>query len=202
MYMTKRIFGRYQGLIQVTLITIVIAMNLASGSNIKESNTSTTNHGENSAIEITLAPNEFWWGGLSVDGMKMPYDINTSIHRNLMDNRGNQSQPLLISSLGRFVWCNEPFEFSIRKGKLSVKSEFAAIQNGSAGTSVRDVFKHVKEKFFAPSGILPDSLLFTAPQYNTWIELMYNKAMFWLPASPWAWAEVPAKALAHTCILK
>ena len=28
---------------------------------------------------------------------------------------------------------------------------------------------------FPPSGILPDSLFFTMPQYNTWIELMYNQ---------------------------
>ena len=28
---------------------------------------------------------------------------------------------------------------------------------------------------FPPSGKLPDSLFFTMPQYNTWIELMYNQ---------------------------
>ena len=29
--------------------------------------------------------------------------------------------------------------------------------------------------FFPPSGRIPDPLLFTHPQFNTWIELTYNQ---------------------------
>ena len=31
------------------------------------------------------------------------------------------------------------------------------------------------DKYFKPEGTLPDTLFFTMPQYNTWIELMYNQ---------------------------
>jgi alpha-glucosidase len=34
---------------------------------------------------------------------------------------------------------------------------------------------YASRKFFPPSGKTPDPLLFTSPQYNTWIELQYNQ---------------------------
>ena len=43
------------------------------------------------------------------------------------------------------------------------------------GESLQDAFAHVSKTYFPPSGTVPDPLLFTAPQYNTWIELIYEQ---------------------------
>ncbi|MCG8524955.1 MAG: glycoside hydrolase family 31 protein [Opitutales bacterium] len=124
---------------------------------------------------LELLPGEYWWGGLSVDGIEMPYDRSSQIERDLMDNRGNQSQPLLISSKGRYIWCEQPFTYKFVDGYLSIRSDYANIDHGQVGESLREVFAFVSKKYFPSSGRLPEAILFTAPQYNTWIELMYDQ---------------------------
>ena len=46
---------------------------------------------------------------------------------------------------------------------------------GTAGTNVRTAFEYAVKNFFPPDGSIPDPTLFTHPQYNTWIELMYGQ---------------------------
>ncbi|MDL2256376.1 glycoside hydrolase family 31 protein, partial [Parabacteroides sp. OttesenSCG-928-K15] len=41
--------------------------------------------------------------------------------------------------------------------------------------TLRDAYLAAMTKHFPPSGDLPDPLFFSMPQYNTWIELMYNQ---------------------------
>ena len=45
------------------------------------------------------------------------------------------------------------------------------------GQILADVFLgfHVSQTYFPSDGRIPDELLFTHPQYNTWIELMYDQ---------------------------
>ena len=40
---------------------------------------------------------------------------------------------------------------------------------------MRDAYRHASKNFFPTDGKLPDLALFAAPQYNTWIELMYDQ---------------------------
>ena len=61
---------------------------------------------------IALLPNEYWWGGAVNDGLKMPFGHRFH-HRDLQrDHHGNQATPLLLSSLGRYVWSEQPFTFT------------------------------------------------------------------------------------------
>lgn len=129
---------------------------------------------ENS-LTLDLLEKESWWGGHVVDGAAMPYTAETTIERDTMNNRGNQAQPLLVSSEGRWVWCEQPMKFAFKGGKLTASSEFAEVQQGDAGETLQDAFAHVSKTFFPATGTYPDPLLFTAPQYNTWIELIYEQ---------------------------
>ncbi|MGI8636339.1 MAG: hypothetical protein ACR2KZ_13150 [Segetibacter sp.] len=53
------------------------------------------------STQTDIQPGEYWWGGLSAFGNKMPYDANTQVTYDLWgDNKGNQAQPLLLSSKG------------------------------------------------------------------------------------------------------
>jgi alpha-glucosidase (family GH31 glycosyl hydrolase) len=126
-------------------------------------------------VELKLEPGEFWWGGLSVDGPRMPYG-ETRLFRDLAgDDRGNQAQPLLISSHGRYVWSEQPFAYRFGGGTLTVTSRHGTIESGRQGRTLKEAFSFVSKKYFPANGKLPDPLMFTRPQYNTWIELMYDQ---------------------------
>ena len=127
-------------------------------------------------ILLELEANEFWWGGLSVDGHKMPYDADTELTRNLYgDNVGNQASPVLVSSTGRYVWSEKPYRYSFKDGVLTIDETHGEVMVGDGGDSLVDGFTKVSTTYFPSNGEIPDPLLFTAPQYNTWIELIYNQ---------------------------
>jgi alpha-glucosidase (family GH31 glycosyl hydrolase) len=131
---------------------------------------------ETEEVQLELLPGEYWWGGLSVDGHQMPYDATTSLERNLLgDNRGNQANPVLVSSKGRYVWSEMPYRYRFEDGILSVDERLGALHVGDGGDSLAEGFAMVSAKYFPSNGKIPDPLLFTAPQYNTWIELIYNQ---------------------------
>ena len=131
---------------------------------------------KNKSFQTTLLPNEMWWGGLSSNGYKMPFTKATDLTVDLWANNDeNQSQPLLISSKGRYVWCEDPIKYSFLNGKLMVSSRTGIIQSGKVGDNLKTAYKFVSEKYFPSNGHIPDPKMFTVPQYNTWIELMYDQ---------------------------
>jgi len=126
-------------------------------------------------VEIALLEGEHWWGGQDADGRFMPFDAKADYSADLrVFHAGNQAAPLLLSDKGRFVWCEEPFAFAFKDGRLSVEAA-AKIEHGKAADSLRGAFLHCSKRFFPPSGKMPDALFVSAPQYNTWIELTYNQ---------------------------
>ncbi len=127
-------------------------------------------------LKLEMLPNEYWWGGLSSVGHQTPYDATSVASHDLHgDNKGNQAQPLLLSSKGRYVWSEQPIRYSFKKGMIEVGTQTGKIVSGQQGTTLPEVFKFVSKEFFPSNGKIPDELLFTHPQYNTWIELMYDQ---------------------------
>lgn len=121
-----------------------------------------------------MMANEFWWGGLVQDGIYMPYRERPFI-RNLSKEQGyNQSAPLLLSSKGRYIWSEKPFVFHFNGDSLNVTCESGGIEYGQGYENLRGAFKAASAKYFPATGKLPDALLFEYPQYNTWIEMMYE----------------------------
>ena len=128
-----------------------------------------------SELQLALLPNEAWWGGATTLGSKMPFGA-APLEINLNgDNRGNQYAPLLLSSKGRYVWCDKAFAFAFKDSALRVTSAGNAITCGQPGQTLRDAYRAASKAFFPADGKLPDLALFAAPQYNTWIELMYDQ---------------------------
>jgi len=127
-------------------------------------------------VTLSIDQDEYWWGGLSSKGHEMPYDAATVATYDLWGNNyGNQAQPLLLSTKGRYVWCEDPIKYSFNKGELTVTSKTGKIIQGTAGNNLTEAYKFISEKYFPSNGKIPDELLFTHPQYNTWIELMYDQ---------------------------
>lgn len=124
---------------------------------------------------MALLPGEQWWGGAAQFGYQMPFNNQSNFRFNLFgDDSQNQSAPLLISNRGRWIWNDQPMEYSFKKDSLILRSTKSEIQSGRAGDNLSSAYRYTSQHYFPPSGSWPDSLLITAPQYNLWIELQYN----------------------------
>jgi len=124
---------------------------------------------------MELLEGENFWGGCVTDGRAMPFG-RVAFERDLYGStQGNQAQPLLISDRGRYVWSEEPFKFSFTGNTLKIESMQGAIQTGKSGQTLREVFQYVSRTYFPSQGKIPDERLFIRPQYNTWIELIYDQ---------------------------
>jgi len=124
---------------------------------------------------VALLKGERFWGGCVTDGRAMPFGED-AFSRDLYGNTGgNQAQPLLISNKGRYVWNEEPFKFAFDGKALKIESKAGKFEIGSSGDCLRDAYRHVSRAYFPSTGKLPGELLFVKPQYNTWIELIYDQ---------------------------
>ncbi|WP_152395492.1 glycoside hydrolase family 31 protein [Paenibacillus guangzhouensis] len=125
-------------------------------------------------LVIEAQQGEYWWGGRVSDGQQMPYgtaEIAVDLSKDLL---GNQACPLLLSSKGRYIWSEEPFRFHFHDGRLEIISELGDLKLHEGFQDVREAYRHASATYFPPSGESPEPLLFTAPQYNLWIELLYE----------------------------
>jgi alpha-glucosidase len=125
--------------------------------------------------EIQPLKNEKWWGGFVGIGSKMPFAANTEIFNLSTQNYNNQIVPLLLSSEGRYVWCEHPFRFQMRNDTLAIYSDYEKATAITAGKTLREAYLAASAAHFPPTGTIPAEAFFSKPQYNTWIELMYNQ---------------------------
>lgn len=127
-----------------------------------------------SSIRLSLLANEQWWGGAATFGNRMPMGKEKFSFNLYGDASQNQAVPLLISNKGRWLWSEGPFRYSFRNDSMVIDQTHSKIITGKNGSSLREAYQYTSKRFFPASGKWPDSLLVTAPQYNLWIELMYN----------------------------
>ena len=125
-------------------------------------------------LEVSSIPDVSWWLGIIDHGCQMPLTNGYTADVN-GNNYGNQVQPLLLSDHGDAIWCAEPFKIQCGQGNLLVESSSGRIVRSKAGTTLRDACLFARKTWFPSSGKSPDESLFSSPQYNTWIELMYNQ---------------------------
>ncbi len=128
-------------------------------------------------VDITIDGDERWWVGVVSESHRLPLGRDSApFEIDLFGNTaGNQVQPLLLSTKGRYIWSEDPFRLSVRNGSIHVASDLGSLVSGRAGGSLREAALHAGTRFFPPSGKTPDATLFTKPQFNTWIELTYNQ---------------------------
>jgi len=125
-------------------------------------------------LEVEIRKNVNWYAGVLIEGHKMP--LKNGYEAQLYGTSYyNQLQPLLLSTSGELVWCEEPFRFRVNKEKIVFDRAYAPLVYKKAGKSLRDAFLYASKNYFPPSGKMPPELFFSVPQYNTWIELTYNQ---------------------------
>jgi alpha-glucosidase len=128
-------------------------------------------------LELTVDGDEVWWVGVVSESHRMPIGRSSAAFEIdlLGTTAGNQVQPLLLSTSGRYIWSEEPFRLSFRDGQIRLGSSLGPLRSGRQGTTLRDAAMHAAASYFPPSGKIPDPMLFAQPQFNTWIELTYDQ---------------------------
>lgn len=126
--------------------------------------------------EIVMLENEKWWGSVTDLGNIMPFDAETGFGFNHQtQNFNNQTTPLLVSNKGRYIWSDGPFKAEIKDGKITLEAARGSIECGQADGGLREAFMAAAAAHFPASGTVPPDLFFSVPQYNTWIELIYDQ---------------------------
>lgn len=118
-----------------------------------------------------VAAEPYWYGASVGLGHLQPYD-SLRLFDMWSEDANNQLSPLLLSTDGSYYWHDEAFRFGFSKGQPMLDRKIAAVR---AGSTLRDAYMAAMQEHFPPTGTWPDTLFFTRPQYNTWIELMYNQ---------------------------
>jgi len=130
-------------------------------------------------MEIILEKGEVFWGLRAADGMSMPYGDktwNSNLHKNVSDGNAasNQVNPMLVSSHGRWFWSDREFDVCIEPGRIEIRNNDAPIISGRAA-NLKSAFLELSQRFFPAQGKLPEPMMMTKPQYNTWVELQINQ---------------------------
>ena len=129
------------------------------------------------ARTVKMLPGEHWWGVCNAFGRQMPFGEKTKFSCDLRkDNYAHQALSFLCSDKGRAVWCQEPVAVRIAKGEIALESDKGEIVlKEDAGRTLAEAFRYGSRTWFPPTGEEPELLYFSAPQYNTWIELTYHQ---------------------------
>ena len=125
-------------------------------------------------LKVKLLENEYWWGGSVALSAPMPLSKNSPDYELDMYYGYNQTMPLYISSLGRYIWSEKPLNVKFSRGEFSLSSE-AEIILGKGGDSLRDAYLAASKKYFPFKGKIPPLKFFDTAQYNTWMEFDYNQ---------------------------
>jgi alpha-glucosidase (family GH31 glycosyl hydrolase) len=125
-------------------------------------------------LSVAIDKGEYWWIGVinqgNIQPLKNGYKAN--IYANLY---GNQAQPLLLSNKGKIIWSEDPFEIEVKNDSIYLVKPSGEFIFKKVDTTLRGAYLYASKNFFPPSGSSPNELMFTSPQYNTWIELLYNQ---------------------------
>ena len=124
-------------------------------------------------MHIPFEQGEVWWGGVSANPA-FPLTETSVYQENFLDfstSSSNQAAPFFVSSHGRYIWSDEPFEVTAEGGNFEIDGGKPELVR--AGGTLREAWLHAAKHHFPCDGrALPDRF-FTAPQLNSWMEFTY-----------------------------
>lgn len=127
-------------------------------------------------MKIPFLKDEYWYGGVVHFGVSFPISAQDDRKLDLLGGVGicDQYSPLFLSNRGRLLYSKDAFNLHFCHGEIRIDDCFEVTLEEGYGT-LAGARHAAAEKLFAKSGKCPDKRFFTSPQYNTWIELMYDQ---------------------------
>ena len=126
---------------------------------------------------IQMHPGERWYGLAAVHGTTFPlhegseYSWHPTKHYT-----GNQESPILLSSMGRYLWSDFPYDIDVKEGVIQITNAADDFILSEEHTTLREAFLEASQKHFPANGQIPPENFFLKPQYNTWAELIYDQS--------------------------
>ena len=126
-------------------------------------------------IGFSLEENEYFYGGATHAGRKMPLGRDSEFSVDLAkEGYGNQSAPFFLSTKGRYLWSDAPFSVTFSHGEVHAEGEKEVLLV-KAGDTLADAYRDACRTHFPPTGEVPEETFYLSPQYNTWVELLYDQ---------------------------
>lgn len=125
-------------------------------------------------LKVTMLDGELWYGGSVAESLHNPF-TKDSLYDYDMSLGDNQTMPLFISNLGRYIWCEKPMIVHMENGEISLVAD-DEILLVSAGKTLKDAYMCAKNAHFPFSGKIPPLKFFESAQYNSWMELDYHQS--------------------------
>ncbi len=130
-------------------------------------------------MKVLFKDDEYWWGAVVTEAYNMPitkdsfvqYDITGM--ESFSTHGSNQTAPLFLSNKGRYIWSDTPFIVTIKDGVFDFNVDNLEINED--GKTLKDAYLNAMKKHFPFENKVPPKDFFVSPQYNTWIELMYEQ---------------------------
>ena len=127
-------------------------------------------------LVVKMLEGELWYGPSTKIGQILPHDKDTDFSTDIETGCScNQDNPFLVSSMGRYIYAPKGFKLQIKDGIITVNSRFGEVFLHEGFGTLKAAFLDAVKTYFPPNGEIPPEEFFTIPQYNTWIELIYNQ---------------------------
>lgn len=129
-------------------------------------------------IKVDILNDEYWYGMDVSLGVKMPLSATSKIKIDLRRSHSvNQTAPLLVSNMGRYIWSYDGFEAVFKSGVIKCRNEVGKhdIELYDGYADLKGAYLAASERYFPSNGRYPDETMFRVPQYCTWIELGTNQ---------------------------
>lgn len=127
-------------------------------------------------LKFRILPGEHWWGGSISNAWKLPITrAKVFNHSNEVNSTYNQSVPFYLSDKGRYIYSNSGFLIKSTFGFVTCTSDRDEIILSDGHKTLRGAYMAAQAAHFPPDGKMPHELMFTSPQYCTWIELLTDQ---------------------------
>ncbi|AYM02357.1 glycoside hydrolase [Levilactobacillus brevis] len=125
-------------------------------------------------LQIEILSGEDWYGGSIADGSQYPLTQGSAYTLDLIHLvNGNQVAPAFISSKGRVITSQSPFSLTVADDRLSVIAR-DQIRLVAGAEGLRGAQQWLAQHTFE-LGSMPPADFFELPQWNTWMELLYQQ---------------------------
>ncbi len=126
--------------------------------------------------KIQMLKGEFWYGLASIHGPEMPLSEKSDYTWTPTTlSTANQEAPFLVSSKGRYIWSEFPFDVEVKNGTIAITNAADDLMLKDGYGTLKNAYIAAAKAHFPGSGDTPPKNFFTKPQYNTWVELIYNQ---------------------------